>query len=89
MNISPEDINYSLLDGFQNLSKLKRYKKPIYFIHADKDNIIPISEAELMIKACGAEQKDLFVVNGANHNNIIMTIRDTYFKRIKEIIYHE
>ena len=86
MNIKPESINYSTLDGFENLSKLKKYKKPIYFIHADMDCIIPISEAELMLESCGSTNKDLFVVEGADHNNIIMIIRDTYFKKIKDFI---
>jgi len=89
MRINPKSINYSLLDGFGNLSKLKKYKKPIYIIHADMDHIIPVSEAELMIEECSASKKEIFIVNGANHNNIIMMTGDTYFTKIKKFIDDE
>ena len=86
MNINPESVSYSLSDGFENLKKIKKYKKPIYFIHADLDQIIPISEARLMMKECSSKKKDLFAVNGAGHNNIIMVMGDDYFKKIKKFI---
>tara|TARA_B100001250_G_C19743640_1_gene764224 strand:- start:560 stop:1312 length:753 start_codon:yes stop_codon:yes gene_type:complete len=89
MNINPQSINYSLSDGFENLSKLKHYKKPIYFIHADQDHIIPFSEAEFMLKESVSIKKDLFIVNGANHNNIIMISKESYFQKIKNFIYEE
>ena len=86
MNITPESIDYSIDDGFQNLSKLKKYKKPILFIHADMDNIIPINEAELMLKESGSKSKELLVATEANHNNIIMVLGDKYFKKISKFI---
>ena len=87
MNINPKEINYSLEDGFGNLSKLKKFKKPLYIIHADMDDIIPFSEAELIIKESESNQKDLLRVSGANHNNIIATINKLYFQKIKDFIY--
>ena len=88
-NITPESFNYNSEDGFQNLDKIKKYKKPIYFIHADKDGIIPFSEAELMLEESASKNKELFVVKGADHNNIIMMIRDKYFENIRHFIYHD
>ncbi len=89
MNIDKDEIKYSLLDGFRNLEKIKKYRKPIYFIHADMDHIIPISEAQLMMKESASKDKDLFVVNGADHNNIIMITKDIYFQKIKDFINNE
>ena len=86
MSIDPDSIDYSLSDGFENLSKLKKYKKPIFFIHADMDHIIPISEAELMMEKSTSKDKELFIVKGSDHNNIIMMNKDTYFKKIKDFI---
>ena len=86
MNIDAENIQYSLPDGFQNLKKIKGYKKSICFIHADLDEIIPFSEAELMIKESPSIKKKLFVADGAGHNNIIMVMGTDYFKNIKEFI---
>ena len=89
MNISPKAIDYSIEDGFQNLIKLKKYKKPIFFIHANMDDIIPLSEAELMLRESGSENKDLFIAEGANHNNIIMITQNIYFQKIKNFINSE
>ena len=66
--------------------KLKKYKKPILFIHADMDNIIPINEAELMLRESGSKSKKLLVAKGANHNNIIMVLSDEYFKGISKFV---
>ena len=86
MNINPSDIEYSVEDGFKNLKNLKKYKKPIYFIHAEMDHIIPLYEAERMLKESGSNDKNLFVVKGANHNNIIMILGNIYFENIKKFI---
>ena len=86
LNIDPEIIGYSKSDGFENLSKIKKYKKPIYFIHASMDHIIPLSEAELMLELCESNKKYLLVVEGADHNNIISIIGREYFDKIKVFI---
>ena len=86
MNIAPDSIDFTLDDGFMNLSKLKKYKKPLYLIHADLDDIIPLSQAEIIMLESGSTKKDIFKVNGANHNNIIMIAREHYFTNIRSFI---
>ena len=83
---SPSAINYQLSDGFGNLGKLKKYEKPLYIIHADKDHIVPFEEGKKMYDEANPIFKELFVVKGTNHNNIIMTLKDKYFKNIKAFI---
>ena len=87
MNINPEDIDFSLEDGFMNLEKIKNYKKKLLIIHADLDDIVPISQAELMLLESPSIDKELYRVNGANHNNILMIAREEYFKKIQGFIY--
>ena len=87
MNINPVDVNFTLTDGFQNLKKLKNYKGKLLIIHADLDEIIPLSQAEMILLESPSENKQLYIVNGANHNNILITAREEYFKNIKEFIY--
>ena len=86
MNIDPESISYKLSDGFNNLSKIQNYKKPILVIHSDLDDIIPFSQAELILIECKSKNKNLFKIEGANHNNIIMISRNEYFTKIKSFI---
>ena len=86
MQIEPTDINFKLGDGFMNLEKLKTYKKPLFIIHADLDDIIPFSQAEMILIESPSKIKNIFKVNGANHNNIIMIAREEYFIKIKSFI---
>lgn len=86
MNIDPNDISFSLVDGFDNLKKFKKYKKPLLIIHADLDDIIPISQADMLLVESGSAIKDMFKVDGANHNNIIMMAREEYFMKIRDFI---
>ena len=86
MGLNEEAINFTLEDGFENLKKIKNYKKPLYIIHADLDDIVPFSQAEVFLLECPSLNKDLFKVSGANHNNIISIARDDYFLNIKKFI---
>ena len=86
LNINPDSISYKPEDGFNNLEKISSYTKPLYIIHADLDEIIPLSQAELLFMSCKSKIKDLFIVNGANHNNVIYMARQNYFSKIKSFI---
>ena len=84
--VNPESINFKLSDGFNNLEKIKQYKNPFLIIHADMDEIIPFSQADIMFVESRSYNKDLFKVNGAGHNNLISIARDHYFSRIRDFI---
>ena len=86
MNINPDEISFKLSDGFDNLRKFKLYNKPLFVIHADLDDIVPMSQADMIMIETKASSKELFKVNGANHNNILMYARDEYFTKIKSFI---
>tara|TARA_B100001964_G_C14186830_1_gene579016 strand:+ start:303 stop:1055 length:753 start_codon:yes stop_codon:yes gene_type:complete len=86
MNINPSDINFKLEDGFENLKKFKQYDKPLYVIHADLDEIIPFSQADMIMIESKTTNKKLFKVEGAGHNNIISISRDHYFSNIRDFI---
>ena len=87
MGINSDDINFSLEDGFMNPEKNKNYRGRLFIIHADLDDIIPFSQAELILLESPSSDKELYRVNGANHNNILMIAREEYFKKIQEFAY--
>ena len=87
MNINPDAINYKLEDGFMNLQKLKNYKGRLLIIHGDLDDIVPFSQAELMLLEAPSSDKESYRVHGGNHNNILMLAREEYFKKIQQFIY--
>ena len=81
-----KSINFLLSDGFNNLSKIKKYEKPLLIIHAEDDHIIPYSEGEKLFKSSISKKKKLFKVEGANHNNIIITMQKKYFSLISNFL---
>ena len=85
-NLDPDKIDYKLEDGFMNLAKIKAYKKPLYVIHSDLDEIVPFSQADIIMLESGSVKKDIFKVNGAGHNNVIMIASEHYFVNIKSFI---
>ena len=86
MQIDPKSIGFKLEDGFMNLSKIMSYQGPLLIIHADMDDIIPFSQADLIYIKSTSTEKDMYKVTGANHNNILSIAREEYFKRIKKFI---
>ena len=72
--------------GFDNLSKIRKYLKPLLVIHADKDHIVPLEQANLTFDSALSENKKIVVVENANHNNIIHCIREEYFQKIRDFI---
>ena len=51
-----------------------------------QDDIIPLDEAKLMYNNSKSNKKELWVIDNANHNNILMHTQNQYFIRIKEFI---
>ena len=86
LQINPEEVDFNLSDGFMNLEKLKNYNGKLMVIHADLDDIIPFSQADIMMHESPSNHKELFKVNGAGHNNVIAISREEYFIKIKNFI---
>lgn len=86
ININPKDINFKLEDGFQNLMKFKRYVKPLLVIHGELDDIIPLSQADMIMIETKTINKKIFKVEGAGHNDLISVAREHYFSNIRDFI---
>ena len=86
LGIVPSEINYDPKDGFENLKKIKSYTKPILIIHSENDDIIPLSEARVIYESVKSKNKKIWIIENANHNNIMMYAKMNYFKKIKSFI---
>ena len=73
-------------DGFGNLEKIARVEKPTYILHAQHDQIIPVSQAEGLQSACGARSKEFQMIPGADHNNILALTGKLYFQAISQFL---
>jgi fermentation-respiration switch protein FrsA (DUF1100 family) len=56
---------------------------PLFFIHGDKDTIIPLMMSEKLFKAAG-EPKKLWIVKGAGHNNLRTLGGKDYEKKVAD-----
>jgi len=86
LDLTPNDVEYNPKYGFENLRKLVKYNGPLFIIHAQMDDIIPLEEGELMHEKSGSSQKEIWIIEHANHNNIMMYTHQEYFEKIKRFI---
>ena len=42
-------------------------KIPVLFIHGSEDLMVPPSDMERLLEACGSEKKDSLLIEGAGH----------------------
>jgi len=73
-------------EGFPNGEKMRSIRIPTLLIHAAEDHLIPLSEAEELLRLCAAEEKRLVVIPRADHNTLLMKGRDRYFQAIEGFI---
>ncbi|NEP45555.1 MAG: alpha/beta hydrolase, partial [Okeania sp. SIO2H7] len=74
-------INLLLHQRFDSISKVSQLKMPVFFIHGTDDNLIPPYMSEKLFELA-PEPKELFIVPGADHNNVSAIAGDEYSRRI-------
>ncbi len=70
---------------FPLIERLKSIHVPILMIHGDQDTIVPFSLGEQVFRAA-PEPKSLYVVKGADHNNLTIVGGMPYFARLKQFV---
>jgi len=72
--------------GFGNGDKIKAVSLPTLVIHAEKDRLIPASEARELYDLSGSTRKRLVIIPGADHNDVMTTGSEQYFREIESFI---
>ncbi len=72
--------------GPRNHAKMAEISMPSLILHAERDEIIPFEDAELLFEACRDPGKVLFRVPGAGHNDIQFVAGRAYFDRIGDLL---
>jgi len=73
-------------EGFPNGVKMRSIRIPTLLIHGAEDHLIPLSEAEELLRLSAAEEKRLVVIPRADHNTLMMMGRDRYLQVIEGFI---
>ncbi|MBT8372692.1 MAG: lysophospholipase [Deltaproteobacteria bacterium] len=86
LGIDPEALGFKEEQGFRNIDKIEKFKKPTLIIHAEFDHIIPFSDGRALYAACPSADKRLLKISGANHNDIFMHGLREYLAAVKRIV---
>jgi alpha-beta hydrolase superfamily lysophospholipase len=71
--------------GFGNDEKIATVSVPTLVIHGERDRLIPVSEGVALYECCGAKEKTLLVIPGADHNDLMIKGEAHYFGAIEEL----
>jgi pimeloyl-ACP methyl ester carboxylesterase len=75
-------IGPMLIWGFDSRAKIGRIHAPIFFIHGDRDRVVPLRLGQGLF-AAAHEPKSLWLVWGAGHNDIAETAGPAYRQRLR------
>jgi uncharacterized protein len=70
---------------FNMLERLPFVSAPILIIHGDRDRIIPLALGKMVFDAA-PQPKELYVVAGADHNDLYHIGGSAYFQRLKQFV---
>jgi len=78
-------VNLLVVDKYDNLSKIKRIHAPLLLVHGTQDTIVNKKESEKLFKK-SLRPKKLYLVEGADHNDIQFVQPQKYWNKISEWI---
>ena len=78
-NITPEESAQ-----FNNSQKIQKVTCPLLIMHGGDDILIYPHEAELNYQQAGSESKELAILEGVGHNDILMAPDNAYFNCLQQ-----
>lgn len=85
LGIDVNALGISEEDGLQNIDRIRHFTKPVLFIHAEFDHIIPFTDAQALYSVCPSDEKTLLKIQGANHNTIFSYGMSDYMTAVKKL----
>ncbi len=83
LGVNVRSLNLGGGNDFQNLEKMRRFRKPVLIIHAEFDHIIPFADGQAFFEASGSPDKTFLKIPGANHNDIFARGLREYMAAVK------
>ena len=74
---------------FPNTAKIRSIALPTLILHGEDDSLIPVAEARDLFENAAAKRKRLVIINGADHNDIMLVDMERYFTAIREFVSGE
>jgi alpha-beta hydrolase superfamily lysophospholipase len=71
---------------FLNKEKIASVRIPTCIIHGEKDQLLPVKEGLELYEASGAEDKDILIIAGGDHNDLMSRGFEQYFNTIDKFV---
>jgi hypothetical protein len=68
------------------LAMVREITMPTLVMHGEHDTLVPLFEAQKLHEHLGSSRKELLIIPGADHNDIMFTDPETYFDAIRNFI---
>jgi fermentation-respiration switch protein FrsA (DUF1100 family) len=82
-------IHAHIPDKYNNISKMSQMTLPLLVIHGENDGLIPASEGHELYQKAATTDKQLALIPGAGHNDLMMLGMFQYFEAIEQFIRHD
>ncbi|MBR5438537.1 MAG: alpha/beta hydrolase [Clostridia bacterium] len=67
---------------------VKKARVPMFFVHGDKDGLVPSFMCHELYESCGSEMKDILIVPDADHAQAFVKAKDAYAEKIEKFAAH-
>jgi alpha-beta hydrolase superfamily lysophospholipase len=85
LDVPATGIDLDAIDR-QCLDMVREITTPALIIHGEYDTLVPLEEAETLSEQIGSDEKELLIIPGGNHNDIMFVGLKQYFEAIKRFI---
>ena len=73
-------------DDLKPVEAVKKAKLPMLFVHGAEDKLVPCYMVKELYEACGSENKDLLIVEGADHAQSYMVAKEQFEAKLDAIL---
>lgn len=73
-------------DDLKPVESVKNSRVPMLFIHGAEDKLVPCFMVKELYEACGSEQKDILIVEGADHAQSFKVSREQFEAKLDELL---
>ncbi len=77
---------YILREECLNKGKIREIYIPTCIIHGERDQILPVQEGKKLYENSGASSKEILIIPGADHNDLMLHGQQEYFDTIESFI---
>lgn len=82
----PEELSDDDTLPLYNVRKMAQVNSPLLVIHGAVDTLIPVINGRELYEASPSPNKELVVISGAGHNNLLIAGTAKYFDAIKRFV---